>query len=111
MHMGSMAVIGANAPIKLIHIVINNAVHETIGGMPTVAENIDFVSIAKACGYTNAISVDNFKDLDKALEYAKYSDLLTMIEVKCTIGACVDLGRPNISTLENKVNFMEHLKK
>lgn len=111
MHMGSMAVIGANAPKNLIHIVINNAAHETVGGMPTVAEKIDFVSIAKACGYTNAISVNNFKDLDKALEYAKYNDFLTMIEVKCTIDARVDLGRPNVTTLENKVNFMEHLKK
>lgn len=111
MHMGSMAVIGANAPKNLIHIVINNAAHETVGGMPTVAEKIDFVSIAKACGYTNAISVNNFKDLDKALEYAKYNDFLTMIEVKCTIYARVDLGRPDVTTLENKINFMEHLKK
>lgn len=48
MHMGSMAVIGANAPHNLIHIVINNGAHETVGGMPTVASNIDLVSIAKA---------------------------------------------------------------
>ncbi len=41
MHMGSMAVIGANAPHNLIHIVINNGAHETVGGMPTVASNID----------------------------------------------------------------------
>ena len=48
MHMGSMAVLGTNAPKNLIHIVINNGAHETVGGMPTVASKIDFVAIAKA---------------------------------------------------------------
>lgn len=30
-HMGAMAVIGANAPENLIHILINNGVHKTAG--------------------------------------------------------------------------------
>ena len=37
MHMGAMAVIGANTPKNLVHVVINNGAHETVGGMPTVA--------------------------------------------------------------------------
>lgn len=37
MHMGAMAVIGANRPKNLVHVVINNGAHETVGGMPTVA--------------------------------------------------------------------------
>ena len=36
MHMGAMAVIGSNRPKNLVHIVINNGAHETVGGMPTV---------------------------------------------------------------------------
>ncbi len=47
MHMGSMAVLGSTAPENMVHIVINNGAHETVGGMPTVAANIDLVSIAK----------------------------------------------------------------
>ena len=43
MHMGSMAVIGSNKPKNLIHIVINNGAHETVGGMPTFAADIDVV--------------------------------------------------------------------
>ena len=34
MHLGAMAVIGQKAPRNLIHVVINNACHETVGGMP-----------------------------------------------------------------------------
>ena len=110
MHMGSMAVIGANKPKNLIHVVINNGAHETVGGMPTVAANIDLVAIAKACGYLNAVCVDSFEKLDKELEAAKGRNELSLIEVKCSIGAREDLGRPTTTALENKQNFMEYLR-
>ena len=106
MHMGAMAVIGANKPNNLIHIVINNGAHETVGGMPTVAEQIDLIAIAKACGYPNAVSVDSFDKLDEALQKAKISNELSFIEVKCSIGARDDLGRPTTTALENKKRFM-----
>ena len=109
MHMGSMAVIGANKPKNLVHIVINNAAHETVGGMPTVAGKIDIVDIAKACGYPNAVSVDTFDALDIALKNAKANNELSLIEVKCSIGARENLGRPTTTAIENTKNFMEYL--
>lgn len=109
MHMGAMALMGANKPKNLIHIIINNSAHETVGGMPTVAGKIDLVSIARACGYPNAVCVSNFSDLDDELEKAKARNELSLIEVKCSIGARADLGRPTTTALENKQNFMEFL--
>lgn len=109
MHMGSMAVLGSHKPKNLIHVVINNGAHETVGGMPTVAGSIDLVGVAKACGYPNAVCVDTFEDLDKELETAKKRNELSFIEVKCSIGAREDLGRPTTTALENKQNFMEYL--
>ena len=110
MHMGAMAVIGANKPQNLIHVVINNGAHETVGGMPTVASHIDLVSIAKACGYPHAVCVDSFDALDRELAAAKARHELSLIEVKCSIGARDDLGRPTTTALENKQNFVEYLK-
>ena len=107
MHMGSMAVIGAYKPQNMIHIVINNGAHETVGGMPTVAAKIDLVAIAKSCGYPDAVCVGNFNDLDLELDKAKNSDRLSFIEVRCSIGARDDLGRPTTTALENKQAFME----
>lgn len=85
------------------------AANETVGGMPTVAALIDMVGIAKACGYPNAVSVDTFEDLDIELEAAKNRNELSFIEVKCSIGARDDLGRPTTTALENKENFMEYV--
>lgn len=109
MHMGAMAVLGANAPENMIHVVINNGAHETVGGMPTVAEKIDLTAIAKACGYKYAVCADSFETLDAELEAAKNRSGLSLIEVKCSIGARDDLGRPTTTALENKNNFMAYL--
>lgn len=111
MHMGSMALLGTNAPKNVIHIVINNSSHETVGGQPTVAGMIDIPAIAKACGYPNAVSVDSFEALDAALDKAVKTDELSLIEVKCAIGARADLGRPTTTALENKIAFMDNLAK
>ncbi len=109
MHMGAMAVIGANKPKNLIHVVINNEAHETVGGLPTVAGNIDFVSIAKACGYESAIHVDTYDDLDMELNQAKESGVISFIEAGCSIGAREDLGRPKTAAIDNKRMFMDYL--
>lgn len=110
MHMGAMAVIGNNAPENMVHIVINNGAHETVGGMPTVASSVDLVKIAEACGYKSAFSVNTFDDLDAALETAKNSSVLSFIEVKCAVGARADLGRPTTTPVENKLSFMEFVQ-
>ena len=109
MHMGSMAVLGANRPNNMVHVVINNSAHETVGGMPTVAGHIDIVGVAKACGYPNAVSVDSFEKLDAELKAAKDREELSLIEVKCSIGARDDLGRPTTTAIENKENFMKYI--
>ena len=110
MHMGAMAVLGANKPENLVHVVINNGAHETVGGMPTVAEAVDVPGAARACGYRNAVSVDTAEALDRELEQAKAGSGLRLIEVKCALGARADLGRPTTSAWENKRAFMNYLK-
>ena len=111
MHMGSCAIIGANAPKNLVHIVINNSSHETVGGVPTVMSGIDVVSVARAVGYEKAVSVGTFDDLDNALREANNSDGLCLIEVKCALGARENLGRPTTTALENKNAFMNYLSR
>lgn len=110
MHMGAMALIGTNNPKNFVHIIINNGAHETVGGMPTAAANINIIGIAKACGYTHAVSVDSFDLLDTELKKAKNLNGLSLIEVKCSIGSRNDLGRPTTTTFDNKRSFMNYLK-
>ncbi len=110
MHMGSMAVIGAERPANLVHIVIDNGAHETVGGMPTVSEKLDLAAIARACGYPRTACADNLASLDRELQLARGAAELTFLAVKCSLGARADLGRPTTSALHNKQCFMEYLK-
>lgn len=109
MHMGAMAVVGSLAPENLIHVVINNGAHETVGGMPTVAGQVDLVGVAKACGYPHAERAETLEALDAALAAAKARRELSFIEVRCGLGARADLGRPTTTALDNKRGFMAYL--
>lgn len=54
----------------MIHVIINNEAHETVGGMP-IAASVNFTKVAKACGYPHAVCVDTFDDLERELKKAR----------------------------------------
>ena len=109
MHMGAIPIIGGNKPNNLVHIIINNSAHETVGGMPTVVDKIDIISIAKACGYSKAYKATTFEELDIILKIVQDLKELTMIEILSSIASREDLGRPTKTPIENKCNFMKNM--
>ena len=109
MHMGAMAIIGSSRLKNMVHILINNNAHETVGGMPTAAGNVNIPDIAKACGYKHVFSVDCMTELEKVLDDVKENTGLTFIEVKSAIGSRSDLGRPTTTARENRNSFMSFL--
>ncbi|MCM1425816.1 MAG: phosphonopyruvate decarboxylase [Eubacterium sp.] len=110
MHLGAMAVIGNQRPNNLVHVVINNEAHESVGGMPTVAATMNIPQIALGCGYEYAVSIQTMDELKLQLQYTKEVSCLSLIEVKCAIGARENLGRPVTTPKENRDSFMEFLK-
>ncbi len=109
MHLGAMAMIGAHGPENLVHIVLNNAAHESVGGMPTAAGKIDLPKIAQACGYGRVYGAATGEELQGALAAASAQRTLTFLEVQCAIGARPDLGRPTTTPQENKRAFMKKI--
>ena len=109
MHMGAMAIIGNNSPKNFIHVIINNSAHETVGGMPTVAADIDIAKLAESLKYKNIFSVTTYNDLEFALNSVKIDKVLSLIEVKCGIGSRGNLGRPTTTPIENKNLFMNNM--
>lgn len=110
MHMGALAVIGANSPKNLIHIVINNESHESVGGIPTVANKINLSNIAKGCGYDEVYSINSKEELIQTLIKTKEMKKLVFIEVKVSMITRKDLGRPTKTPQENKINFMKYIQ-
>lgn len=110
MQMGGMATIGTRNPSNMIHIVLNNGAHDSVGGQPTVGRQIDLCGIAKACGYTNVVKASTKEELDAILKDRKTFDELTFVEVLVRKGARKDLGRPKTTPVQNKQAMMEFLK-
>merc|ERR1712188_174533 len=105
MHMGAFASVGKAGLSNFKHILINNAIHDSVGGQPTGAATIDFPAIANACGYAHASMVSNRDDIEGALRELKENDGPRFLEIQALPGARADLGRPTTTTIENKNAF------
>ena len=111
MHTGAITNIGKLAPKNYRHIVFNNGAHESVGGQPTLAFDIDIPSIAKASGYKEAISVEDEGQLISALKHISSVAGPILLEIKVKVSSRDDLGRPTTTPIENKNNFMEFLSR
>lgn len=110
MHMGSLAISGTSGLRNFKHIVINNGAHDSVGGQPTAALEVDIPAIAKACGYRWVASAHEPELLRQLLEEMKEVRGPAFLEIKVNKGNRADLGRPTTTTHENKKSFMEFLK-
>lgn len=110
MHMGALAFIASQAPENLVHVVINNQAHESVGAMPTGCQKTNFSELAKAAGYTWSVRVNTMEELTKALHDMDNEKGSLMIEVMVSLESRGDLGRPRESARENKEHFMDFYK-
>ena len=110
MHLGAMAVIGQRRPYNMIHVVINNAAHETVGGMPVCEGAFDAERQARACGYPKVYRAEDEASLTAAVQEAMKSRCLCFIEIMCAVGSRADLGRPTTTPKENRDALMAHLQ-
>ncbi|MBI2135150.1 phosphonopyruvate decarboxylase [Candidatus Woesearchaeota archaeon] len=110
MHMGALAIIGQLKPKNFKHIVFNNFAHDSVGGQPTAAYNINIPAIAKANGYTDAFSAETREDIISKIEDMKEMDGPVLLEIKVNKGARKNLGRPTTTPIQNKEAFMGFLK-
>ena len=109
MHLGSMSTIGNLKPNNLIHILLNNNAHESVGGQTTNCSNTNFVEIAKGCGYTDSYLVNSEKKLIQSLEDIQKFERTgpIFIEVKINTGTIESLGRPDNNFIDVKKKFMD----
>ncbi len=108
MHLGALPIIGNVKPANLLHVLLNNAAHESVGGQPTVAGAMDFEAIVRACGYRYYRRVDDVAGLRRAWRaLADGAAGPAMLEIRIAVGARSDLGRPTMTPEQMKTAFME----
>ena len=106
MQMGNMAITAQAKCPNLLHIVLNNAAHDSVGGQPTIGAAIQLSKIAEAMGYQVLPSDISIETIFQQVEVTN----TRFLEIKVAKGARKDLGRPKESPRENKRLFMENLQ-
>jgi phosphonopyruvate decarboxylase len=112
MHMGGLALIGASKVGNLLHVVLNNGAHDSVGGQPTVALDVSLTGVARACGYD--LVEGPFEDRAEICEaLARLVSLpgRRFLELRIRPGSRKDLGRPKEAPKENKAEFLNHLSR
>lgn len=110
MHMGALGIVGQSKLENMIHVVINNGAHDSVGGQPTVGFDIDLPHIARACGYREA---GREEQPDAASVWIKRMERLpgpAFLEIRVSAGARPNLGRPRTGPAENRTAFMTALR-
>lgn len=92
MHMGALALIGDRQPPNLGHILLDNRVHESVGGQPSALGDADSVGIARACGYRTVRSCETLEEVAEALGVV--ADGPWFIAVRLRQGTIPGLPRP-----------------
>lgn len=107
MHLGALVTIAKIKPANLIHIVLNNGMHESVGGQPTGALQINIVDLATAVGYSYAQSISTADELQQCLLQLSKQSQLSLLEIKLNAVSSGDLGRPKLTLAEMKDLFMQ----
>jgi phosphonopyruvate decarboxylase len=97
MRMGNMALAGQMKPENIVHILLDNAVHDSTGGQKTMSETIDFATIAKACGYKHIFEVDDLAGAESALKFLNNQKELGFVRFSIKKGSPEKLGRPTVT--------------
>lgn len=109
MRMGSLATNGYYSPTNMLHILLDNNAHDSTGGQKTVSDNINFVEITAACGYTKSIYVHNLEQLESSIMEWKVEKGLTFLHLKIAMGSKENLSRPHIKPYEVKDRLRKFL--
>lgn len=108
MRMGLFATLGTYGPSNLVHLLLDNGVHDSTGGQATVSAGVSFAAIAAACGYPLALESDSIEVIDelfaaKAVQGPRFAHLRTRP------GASPNLPRPSVTPEQVSARLATHI--
>ncbi len=110
MRLGNFATVGHYNPGNLVHLLLDNEVHDSTGGQGTVTASTDFAGIAAACGYGTVTRSERLEDIANALNAPARKNAGThFIHFKTAAGTIDPLPRPTIAPADVARRLMHHI--
>jgi phosphonopyruvate decarboxylase len=94
MHLGSLRTAAFFGKKNLKHIILNNGVHESVGGQTTTSRTIDFKKIASSMGYKSFLQLSKKESIKKTISLFLRSTGPVLMEVCIDTGSIKNLQRP-----------------
>lgn len=107
MRLGAFATVGAYGPPNLVHLLLDNAAHDSTGGQATVSPRISFAGIAAACGYALALEGADLDLIDRLFDSEADGPRFASLSIRA--GTPDGLPRPSITPVEVKDRLMKHI--
>ena len=110
MSMGTLAMISAEAPNNLVHVVIDNEVYESTGKQRSISNAVPLEQVAKSAGYRQAVRVDKKEEIKPAFEKLMNSEGPVFLLIK--VEPCFEskTGRVTHTPEEITERFMKSLR-
>lgn len=108
MRLGTFATIGAYGGGNLFHLLLDNQMHESTGGQPTVSPTVRFAGVAAACGYAAASESQGLASID-ALLAEPHGSGPHFLHLRIRPGISESLPRPAITPVQVRDRFMAHI--
>ena len=110
MHLGGLCTAAGLACQNLIHVVIHNGAHESVGGMPITGRQVSFARLAEAAGCHNVFHASGEVELRDALVNLRTAEGMCFLEIETALGSRKDLGRPTLLPKENLKMLRKYLQ-
>lgn len=108
MRMGNFAFVGACAGANLVHVLLDNGVHDSTGGQATLSPHVGFPDIARACGYALALEGEGLEVLDQVLAEDRTGGP-RFAHLRIRAGAEQPLPRPRLTPVQVRQRLMAHI--
>lgn len=109
MHMGAAPVTAQVAPVNLKYVLNVNGAHESVGGQPNVALDVDVPGILRASGVPTVVEAETEDEIRAGVAALRAAGNAALV-MRTHQGSRADLGRPTTTPQENKRAMMAALE-
>jgi phosphonopyruvate decarboxylase len=82
MHLGAIFNVKNHSSVPFLHILLNNEVHQSVGGFDIVAKDIDYCALSKAAGYAVSEKISSIEHLLISLSQFNNYPKTTFLHIK-----------------------------
>lgn len=110
MRLGTLATVGAHAGPNLVHVLLDNRVHDSTGGQQSLAAQVDFPAVARACGYARVYDCGDLTEFADAVKLAQAEGGPAFVYLRIRPGSMAELGRPTVHPSEVARRFRDFVR-